>query len=303
MICRRCGMDSSTTDVCEWCKKPMLPEGGSISNKAKEEIVKQRAQGEAATGAASPQGTQETELEASVRRPESAPPPPPSEVHVSGLRTLDASLSTQEEHAPPPSFATAEQTVNAELLRPLGAVPLGGRQQEEGSSTTLYVGNDEDVLRPVERPGSTDGGKYTIDATGRKKRVIDNTPEIPDRVRMARGMVQGAIIAFLVVMVQFFMKHEVPSMFVMLPIGDGKTLGGALFYGACSAFLMGPMFAAAMVQFKLGPAVGFLIGGLGLGVFAMLNAPNWPWSAIAGALCGIFVGRASVKGLKRVVNV
>jgi len=26
MICKRCGMDSSTTDICEWCKQPMLAE-------------------------------------------------------------------------------------------------------------------------------------------------------------------------------------------------------------------------------------------------------------------------------------
>ncbi|MCS6863075.1 MAG: hypothetical protein NZT92_22445 [Abditibacteriales bacterium] len=25
MYCRQCGMDSRTTDVCEWCKKPMAP--------------------------------------------------------------------------------------------------------------------------------------------------------------------------------------------------------------------------------------------------------------------------------------
>jgi len=26
MYCKRCGMDSSTTDVCEWCKQPMIKE-------------------------------------------------------------------------------------------------------------------------------------------------------------------------------------------------------------------------------------------------------------------------------------
>ena len=26
MICKRCGMESSTADICEWCKQPMLAE-------------------------------------------------------------------------------------------------------------------------------------------------------------------------------------------------------------------------------------------------------------------------------------
>jgi len=296
--------------VCEWCKKPMLPPGGSISNKAKEEIVKQQAQGEAAVEAAAPETARETELEASVRRPEAAPPPPPPEVHASGLRALDASLSTQTEQAatPPPSFATTEQTVNTELLRPLGAVPLGGKKEEEGDGkgTPIYIGSDdEDILRPVERPIERDGVKYTIDATGRKKRVIDNTPDIPDNIRMARGMIQGAIIAFLMVMLQYIVKRPapLPDMFVIVSVGSGKTLAGALFYGLCAAVLYGPLFAVLMTQFKLGAFVGFLIGGIGLGICAMLNTPNMPWSMVTGMLCGIFVGRASVKGLKRVVNV
>ena len=308
MICRRCGMESSTTDVCEWCKKPMLPPGGSISNKAKEEIVKQQAQGGAAVEAAAPETARETELEASVRRPEAVAPPPPPEVHASGLRALDASLSTQteQETAPPPSFATTEQTVNTELLRPLGAVPLGGKkEEEEAKGAPIYIGSDDDILRPVERPVERDGVKYTIDATGRKKRVIDNTPDIPDNVRMARGMIQGAIIAFLMVMLQFILKRPgpPPDIFIIVPIGSGKTLSGALFYGLCAAVLYGPLFAVLMTQFKLGGFVGFLIGGIGLGVCAMLNTPNMPWSMITGMLCGISVGRASVTGLKRVVNV
>ena len=31
MLCRRCGMDSSDTRTCEWCRKPILPAGVTIS--------------------------------------------------------------------------------------------------------------------------------------------------------------------------------------------------------------------------------------------------------------------------------
>ena len=308
MICRRCGMESSATDKCEWCKKPMLPPGGAISAKAKEELIKAK---EAAAKApeeqqqAAPPESRETADEAMVRRPESKPPPPPPEFHASGLLTLGADLASEEEaSAETPNYIAGKESSNEEILRPLGAQATPA-QGEEAKDTPLYIGDDESVLRPIERPAGKDGARYFIDSTGRKRRMADSTPEIPDKVRLLRGAMQGAIFSLALALIEFVVLHKMPMRFIVIPIAGYESFSGAILYGVLAAVFYGFMFSAVLVQFRKGPVVGFLAGAFLLGWLAMLNegSGNMPWSMINGAVCGILCGRSSVKGLKRVVTV
>lgn len=306
MICRRCGMDSSTTDSCEWCKKPMLPPGGAISAKAKEELL--RSKEEAAKQpqeiqSAAPE-RQETEEEAAIRRPESKPPPPPPAVHASGLLALGADLGAGD---PEPegqivNYLAGEETQNLEILRPLGSL-VTRPKQEEAKDTPIYIGSDENVLRPITRPVSKDGTKYMIDATGRKRRVVDNTPDIPDKVRLFRATVRGVPICMLIAIIQFVMQKRMPDHFTVLPVSGYDTFLGAIIYGLFASLLYGFMLSAVLVQRKWGAAAGFFIGTFLLGWMAMLNSSNLPWSMITGALCGIFCGLAAGKGVKRIIAV
>jgi len=309
MICRRCGMESSTTDSCEWCKKPMLPPGGAISAKAKEELLKAKeegAQAQAAPEVASPERA-ETEEEAVIRRPESKPPAQP-EVHASGLQYLGASLSEGTEAEAPsgtPNYVSGQESGNDELLRPLGAFGTAA-QGGDAKDSPIYIGNEEDVLRPIERPAGKDGTRYFVDGAGRKRRVVDDRPEIPDKVRLFRGAIRGSIVAMAMAIIQYFVNnpHQVPSSCVVLPIGNPQSIVGALQFGAYSALLLGFMLSAMMVNFKFGPVVGFLLGfPLGWTLVSMSGAPSMVWPLATGVLCGVVVGKASVTGLKRVVTV
>jgi len=308
MICRRCGMESSTTTTCEWCKKPMLPPGGAISAKAKEELIKAKEEAAKAPEEqqqVAPPESRETADEAMVRRPESKPPPPPPEVHASGLLTLGANLAAEEDaSAEAPNYVSGQESSNDEILRPLGAqgTPAHG---EEAQDTPLYVGSDENVLRPIERPAGKDGARYFIDSTGRKRRMADSTPEIPDKVRLLRGAMQGAIFSLALALIEFVVLHKMPMKFVVIPIAGYESFSGAILYGVLAAVFYGFMLSALLVARKWGPVVGFLVGVVVLGCLAMLNegSGNMPWSMINGAVCGILCGRSSVKGLKRVVTV
>lgn len=304
MICRRCGMESSTTDKCEWCKKPMLPPGGAISTKAKEELRRDKEAPSKPPENGNSPAPRETEEEAAIRRPESKPPPSRPEVHSSGLVTLGAHLADEpEEPGETPNYVAGGESKNEEILLPLGSGGTSG-QGEEAKDTPIYIGNDENVLRPIERPVSKDGAKYTIDATGRKRRMVDSTPEIPEKVRLFRGAIHGGIVSVVMAILQFLVKHQVPDKVVVLAVGDSKSFLGALQFGVYSALLLGFMFSALLVQRKWGPVAGFFLGlPLGWTLVSMATERNMPWPLITGVLCGIVVGRASVKGLRRVVTV
>ncbi len=302
MICRRCGMDSSTTDTCEWCRKPMLPPGGAISAKAKEEIVREKNGAAPAAPEVSPATrADESELEAVIRRPEAAPPPTPT-TNIPGLTALGAHITEQDTQPQAAVLSTVEQTTNEEILRPLGSAgTLPGGQEVKDNN--IYIGNEEDVVRPIERP-SKDGSKWVVDASGRKRRVADDTPEVPDKVRLLRGTLHGALVALVMAILQFIIKKQVPDHAVVIYIEDAKTFVGALKFGLYSAVLFGFMLSALLTQRKWGPAAGFFIGiPMGWAVVSMAEVNNMPFPLITGVLCGIFVGRQAVKGVKRVVSV
>jgi hypothetical protein len=121
MICRRCGT-SATTDVCEWCKQPMLPQGSSISAKAKEPLLEERAQAEkqGPPPEAEPEPPKPAaEGEMAPARPGLKPPSQP-EVHESGLLALGANINEEAAEPPPPTLVTREVEQDDRPLRPLG---------------------------------------------------------------------------------------------------------------------------------------------------------------------------------------
>ena len=282
----------------------MLPPGGAISAKAKEEILKEKESPTPAPSEAPPTiRAEETEDEAVIRRPESKPPPPPA-TDIPGLSVLGGELPETDDQPQSLVLSTTEQTTNDELLVPLGShgsVPGG----EEGGDTTLYIGNEDDVVRSIDRP-SKDGSRWVIEASGRRRRILDDTPEIPEKVRMLRGTMIGAIVCVVMAILQHFIvkDHKMPDTFIVIAVpGADESMGRALFYGLMMSVLMGFMQSAVLVARKMGPAVGFFLGGIGLGILAMLGSPNMPWSMITGMITGILIGRIAVKGVKRTVSV
>ncbi len=302
MICRRCGMESSTTTTCEWCKKPMLPPGGSISAKAKEELIKEKETPPAPAASEAPPTirAEETQEEAEIRRPEAKPPPPPA-TDIPGLTALGADV--EEDSQPQASvYSTTEQTINEELLVPLGAQAAEG---EEGTSTQIYIGNEEEVVRPIHRPNK-DGSYWVTDASGRRKRVVDDKPAISDKTRMFRSALAGGVVAFLGAIAIYLVKKQVPETVIVFKMSDetSRSFAGALEYGFYSALLLGFIQGLVMTNFKLGVAVGVLMGaGLGYASVSMAGSTCMPFPLIVGILSGIFAGYFSTKGLKRVVSV
>jgi hypothetical protein len=309
MICRRCGMESATTDVCEWCKKPMLPEGGSISAKAKEKLREERVQAEKQ---GPPQEAQAepprppAEGEMTPARPGLKPPRQP-EVHESGLRSLGSHIGEEAAEATPPTFETRELEQNDTPLRPLGP-GLGGqgeRPSELSAETTRYIGDEQSIFRPIERPRAQGTGQWVVDpATGRRRRVMQEKVVIADNVRLKRAAPQGAVVAVVVTLAQFFIAHAVPSTiatvkFPGLASTSNPSIINALVYAIYLSILLGFMLAAMLVQFRKGPGVGFLIG-LAIGFLVLQNSY---WGIAAGVLAGLLVGRVTGKGIRTVVSV
>jgi hypothetical protein len=288
-------MESANVKVCDWCKRPMLPEGGTISAKAKESIVQAQEEQKKKSDALPPPD----DTEAEYVRPKTPPPVIPDVHEATGLLTLGANLE-QEAEGDQVSVASTQASTNEELLIPLG-VSETAPDSESGdlsASTMNYIGSDESIFRPIDRPAGQEGGIYSIDASGRKKRVGTATPEFSDNVRLRRSAPYGFGVAFLVAIVQFVVTKEVPTKIALQPLpglGNGGSFMNALAFGFWSGILLGFMLAALLVNFKRGAVAGFLIGVV-LGVGALGGGY---WSIAAGALSGIMVGKAAVKGMKR----
>ncbi len=202
-------------------------------------------------------------------------------------------------------LSQTEQTTNDELLIPLGAQ---GNTGDEGSSTQIYIGNDEEVVRPIERPNK-DGSYWVTDATGRRKRVFDDKPEVSDKTRMLRAALAGGLMGMAGTIVMFLVKKHVPEVMLVLPIGDvsnelSSTFAGALQYGFYSAVLFGGILGLVMVHFKLGIPVGIILGALlGFVSCSMATENCMPFPLITGVVAGIVTGYFSTKGMKKIVSV
>ena len=276
-------MDSSTTDVCEWCKRPFLPPGAKVTTKKPGKPGQVPPAGQPpASEAASP----------------AAPPP--------------ELLSSAEESEPAAEARPARAPTPAaeDILRPLGDQPAteasgpsapAGIDTETSVDMSAYVGADQSILQPLERPqpsAAPTAGRDPLAA--RRQAVRERTSgEIPETVRMGRSLVAGLVICVLMSILQFLVTHNVPRKLYFLPLGNPEYLVTAVFYGMALGVLLGGALGAALVQFKRGPFVGILVGLL----IGWLGLQNPPWGQITGGLCGAIVGYFAAKGMRRVVNV
>jgi len=298
MLCRRCGMDSATTDVCEWCKKPMLPTGGAISTRAATEIEK--------------------------ADPESPPREEAVEAHPSAEQMLGT--AEPEQAAEPPEEEPAAAPASEHVLRPLGALggeptapPTASAEQQAGVSHGLgaeatrtsvdvsdYMGQDESIFRPIERESDeagVQGGRDYLSAR-RKVKLEESQPrsEISENVRLVRAMAAGMIICVVVSLVQLAVTRQIPGTLNLIawpiPLGNSDTFLTAIKYGMVTGLFLGFGLGALLVRFQKGGFLGMIAGlvvGSGLG--------NAPFSLIAGAICGIAIGQIATGGVRRRLNI
>jgi len=293
-------MDSSTTDVCEWCKRPFLPPGAKVTTRKPAKVGRpaeaDKPVAPVSGAPAEPAVPPDAASEAETTRPLMGEIPSP--------------VQEQEEAAPAGPASAAD-----DILRPLGAQPSrapadsapfpGTGQTTSGSSPDLsqYMGTDQSIFRPMEKPripGTAIGGADALAARRRAAIEREQGPEIPENTRLARAAMAGAGVALVVTLIEFLVNKEVPLKLIVVPISNNGKLTGALMYAALLAVLLGFMLSAMLVRFKLGAFAGLVIG-LALGGLALSD--NMPWGLIAGGLAGIVTGILASKGLRRVINV
>ncbi len=297
MLCRRCGMESSTTDVCEWCNRPMLPPGAAVSEKAAQEL---RESGQPLTGPGPETPQEEPGLPLSQEEPEEvdsdqegdaaeAPQQAAPEVHLRPLGGGDA----QEAAPPPPPPPEATEGPSSGL-------------SDEATRTSIdisqYMGTDESIFRPIKREGEQGTGTADLMAQRRKKGGVldeDKAPEVSENTRLGRCLVVGLAVGVFFALAQFLItKNTVQVMFTSIPLGRGENFFTALKYGLASGLVFGFGLGALLVRFKRGSFLGMLVGimvGLGIG--------NGLWAVIPGAITGIIAGRFATIGVRRVINV
>ena len=288
MLCRRCGMESATDDVCEWCKRPMLPEGAAVSARA-------AAQAKADPEAAQPQPQQPAD---------EAPPPAEGQ---------DLASPAAEPSPQPVASASAEKA-GEDILRPLGDV--GGKAQsrpgavthglgEQATRTSVDVANylppDQTLFRPAYQTERTHvpGGAFDPLAQRRRAKERKAVSSIPDNIRLTRSLAVGLFICLTAALTQFFVTHNVPTKLYFLGLGEGDQLKTAIFWGLGTGVLLGFGLGALLVQFKRGPFLGLLFG-LMLGFVGLQNGY---WSGATGALCGAIIGRIATVGYRRAITV
>ena len=299
MLCRRCGMDSSTTDSCEWCNRPMLPAGATVSAAATKEMNQKG-------------------------RPLAAPPQPSLQL----AHEAEAGLPLhQEEPEEAPVLAEAEPVAQAAasdvLLRPLGhgqsadpppPVPAQPTQRppthglaDEATNTSIdisqYVGTDQSIFRPVQKEAGYSSASSLDRVTQKKQSSAQTGPgsNWSENDRLIRSAIAGLIVSVAVALLQFLVQHEVNStLFTVIPLGSSTSLVTALKFGVLTGVAFGFMLGALLVKTQRGPGIGMLLGMMigfsAVGSFSI-------YTELAGALSGIFVGRFATLGVRRAINV
>ena len=298
MLCRRCGMDSSTTDSCEWCNRPMLPAGATVSAAAAKEM-KQKGRPLAAPPQPSPEPAPEAEagLPLHQEEPEEAPvlaeAKPVAQAAASDvlLRPLGHGQS-----ADPPSPVVAQPT-----QRP----PTHGLA-EEATQTSIdisqYVGSDQSIFRPVQKETGFSSAS-SLDRVSQKRQASAQTgpgSNWSENDRLIRCAIAGLAICLVYALARFFITKEVPDrLFTAIPLGASGSFLTALKFGIVSGLAFGFMLGALLVKLQKGPGIGMIVGVI-LGFSAV---GSLTMLALAGALAGIFAGRFATLGVRKVINV
>jgi hypothetical protein len=296
MLCRRCGMESSTTDICEWCKRPMLPAGATISRKAAEE-VRQDGSGNDSAGTV-------------------AEPPAEREEEGVDLVEDELALASAEEEAPAAS-EPPEQEEPEHRLRPLGGVQASPQQVSAGSGQpshglsddatqtsidiSQYIGDDQSIFRPQKRPepaSAMPGGGDPLAQRRAGTQQSGPTSEISENTRLVRCLIAGLVVSTIIALIQYAVTGETVLIFYVLRLGRGPSLMVAIKYGLASGLVLGLGLGAILVRLRKGPFLGMLIG-----LLVAVGFKNAPWALIAGALTGIVAGRLATVGLRQQVTV
>ena len=292
MLCRRCGLESSTTDICEWCNRPMLPAGATVSGKAAKELKKS---GQPVAMPSKPAVEPEVGLplhqqqgEEPQAEGESVTEEPATEVL---LRPLGHGAAADKPAAPPAQTAG----------RP--GVPSHGLSTEATATSvdiSQYVGKDQSIFRPIQKDASYSSAASLERVTHKKSAAQgQGGPEWSENERLIRCAIAGLVVCVVVALAQYFVGHSIPDKIVAIPLGRGGTgIFQAIKFGIASGLMFGFMLGALLVRLQKGPFIGMLAGLL-LG-FGIQNAY---WGYLAGAISGILVGRFATIGVRRAVNV
>lgn len=285
MLCRRCGMESSTTDVCEWCNRPMLPTGSAV-------IVP--------PGNAPPPAAQ----------PPDAPPP--------GMQSL-ANGDPESEPAP----VASQQSSDDILLHPLGHTdghlgqasaapqpppPKSGPSHgltDDATRTSIdisqYMGTEQSIFRPIEKDDGF-ASASSLDRVTQKKTYSQQAtgPNWTENQRLARCAIAGIVIGVIFALAGYLISGQTPTMIAtVIPVGGSASILTALKFGVLSGLMLGFMLGALLVRLQKGSFAGML-AGIVLGAFALSNGI---YGILAGAISGIIVGRFATIGVRRVINV
>lgn len=310
MLCRRCGMESSTTDVCEWCKRPMLPAGATISQKAAQEV-----KGDYSTPPGEPS---EDRLEASaalaeeteMASEEEEAPALSQEEEVPAQEEEAPAVSEQEEAPPAPEEEEAEHQ-----LRPLGGVQPSASStapgapshglSDEAMQTSIdisqYLGDDQSIFRPQKSPEPSSAMPGSADPLARRRVSTEKSEpgsELSENARLGRCVIAGLVVGVAAALIQYFVTGETLLILYFLRLGRGANLMTALKYGIATGVILGIGLGAILIKLRKGSFLGMLIG-----LLVGMGFQNPPWGLMAGALTGIVAGRFATVGLRQRIAV
>lgn len=335
MLCRRCGMESSTTDVCEWCKRPMLPPGSTVSAQAAKDLkesgqpvaVPHSAGGDASEGRLLVQEDPEEE-QPGEDQPDSAGvggeapqlrPLGGTDQHLSagpsdgpgqpgdGPSDIDRQSSagaSDGPEAPGDTPSDIDQQSSAGPSDEPGQPSHGLADEATRTSVDIsqYIGSDQSIFRPIVREddSKSDGTDDLLKQRARRREAAaGDGPQWSENERLIRCLVVGLAASLVFAVAQFFITGDtVNTLYMSIPIGRSDSLFTALKYGIASGVVLGFGLGALLVRFQKGSGLGFI-----LGVLVGLSLTNSYWGVLPGVIVGIINGRIATLGVRRVVNV
>ena len=324
-------MESSSTDVCEWCKRPMLPPGAQVTGqtKAPSEEAQEAAEppgrslGEV-TGVDAAQeedaGQQHPKPQAELRplgghgaqaekAAPAAPPPqagPPATPPVSDAPPQETTAATPGPPVLEPEAGSQEpETAEPAQPQPQEASGPSHGLSDEATTTSIdisaYMGDDNSIFRPIVKEESHAQDTQDLLKQRHRQRLEQaQGPDIPENTRLLRCLIAGLVVAIPIALIQFLVTHNtVTVLFTSVMLSRGSSFVAALKYGIVSGIIFGFGIGALLVRLKKGPGVGLVVGVI-LGLTAMGNGI---WGALAGAIIGIYAGKVATVGVRRVVNI
>jgi hypothetical protein len=288
-------MESSTTDVCEWCNRPMLPAGATVSGKAANrsgksgQVVAAPPRPAAELEVGRPLHQQQAEPRDAGVEAESVSEPPAADVV---LRPLG--------HATPGDKAGAPPAPSAQGAARPGVPSHGLSSQVTATSVDIsqYVGNDQSIFRPLQKEAGYSSAASLDRVTHKKSAQVQAGPDWSENQRLLRCTIAGLVIAVLFAIAKHFIKGSVPDKLIVIPLGEPTEILTAVKFGIASGLMFGFMLGALLVRFQRGPFIGLIVG-LVLG----FSIQNGIWGYLAGALSGIVVGRYATVGVRRALDV